>query len=348
MKSLKDISWQCTEEEYRSDKAYSYSILAKFEREGFNNLSKLFDKVESPSLTFGSVVDCLMTDSQEEFDRRFLVADFPELPDSQKKVVEYLHRMFSKSYPALSDFDNRTIMDISETLQFQLNWKPETRARVIKENGGEYYDLLTLAEGKTVISQSLYSDALACAEVLRTSEATKFFFEQDNPFEKDIERLYQLKFKGEYEGIPLRCMMDLAVTDHKNKIIYPCDLKTSFHKEWDFPKSFVEWMYMIQAQLYAEILRQNLAKDDYFKDFSIAPYRFIVVNRYSLTPLVWIFNQTFSQVGCTLGEHKLRGWREIVKDLDYYLREQPEVPIGIVKGTNSIEQYFNDGKEKSS
>lgn len=348
MKSLKDISWQCTEEEYRSDKAYSYSTLARFEREGFNNLDKLFDKVESPSLTFGSVVDCLMTDSQEEFDRRFLVADFPELPDSQRKVVEYLHRMFSKSYPALSDFDNRTIMDISETLQFQLNWKPETRARVIKENGGEYYDLLTLAEGRTVISQSLYSDALACVETLRTSEATKFFFEQDNPFDKDIERLYQLKFKGEYDGIPLRCMMDECCVDHKNKIIYPCDLKTSSKKEWDFPKSFIEWRYDIQGTLYAEVLKQNLAKDEYFKDFRIAPYRFIVVNRYSLIPLVWTFDQTFSQVGCALGEHKLRGWREIVKDLDYYLRKQPKVPIGIVEGTNSIEQYFNDREKKSN
>lgn len=208
MKSLYDISWQCTEKEYRDDKAYSYSTLAKFEREGFNNLDKLFDKVESPSLLFGSVVDCLMTDGQEEFDRRFLVADFPELPDSQKKVVEYLHRMFNKSYSSLADFDNRTIMDISEVLQFQLNWKPETRARVIKENGGEYYDLLTLAEGKTVISQSLYNDALACVDALRTSEATKFFFEKDNPFDKDLERLYQLKFRGEYDGIPLRCMMD--------------------------------------------------------------------------------------------------------------------------------------------
>lgn len=243
MKSLYDISWHCTEEVYRSDKAYSYSTLAKFEREGFNNLDKLFDKVESPSLTFGSVIDCLMTDSQEEFDRRFLVADFPELSDSQKKVVEYLHRMFSKSYPSLADFDNRTIINISEVLQYQLNWKPETRARVIKENGGEYYDLLTLAEGKTVISQSLYNDALACAEALRTSEATKFFFEQDNPFDRDIERLYQLKFKGEYDGIPLRCMMDLALVNHKYKIIYPCDLKTSSKKEWDFPKSFIEWRY---------------------------------------------------------------------------------------------------------
>lgn len=243
MKSLREISWLCTEEEYRSDPAISYSTLARFDREGFNNLAHLYDKVESPSLTFGSVVDCLMTDSQEEFDRRFFVADFPELPDSQRKVVEYLHRMFSKSYPALSDFDNRTIMDISETLQFQLNWKPETRARVIKENGGEYYDLLTLAEGKTVVPQEVYNDAVACTEALKNSEATRKYFEPDNPFDPSVERLYQLKFRGEYEGIPVRCMMDECVVLHDRKLIIPVDVKTSYKNTWDFPKSFIEWRY---------------------------------------------------------------------------------------------------------
>ena len=43
MKSLKDISWQVTEEEYRQDKALSYSTLAKYERGGFKSLKSLFD-----------------------------------------------------------------------------------------------------------------------------------------------------------------------------------------------------------------------------------------------------------------------------------------------------------------
>ena len=41
MKSLYDISWKVSEEEYREDSALSYSTLARFEREGFNNLDKL-------------------------------------------------------------------------------------------------------------------------------------------------------------------------------------------------------------------------------------------------------------------------------------------------------------------
>ena len=53
MKSLKDVSWLVSEDTYRQDSALSYSTLAKYERGGFNSLSTLFDKVESPSLLFG-------------------------------------------------------------------------------------------------------------------------------------------------------------------------------------------------------------------------------------------------------------------------------------------------------
>ena len=53
MRSLKDISLNISEEEYRKMPELSYSTLAKYERGGFNSLSTLFDKVESPSLLFG-------------------------------------------------------------------------------------------------------------------------------------------------------------------------------------------------------------------------------------------------------------------------------------------------------
>ena len=87
---LYDISWQVTEPEYRADKALSYSTLARFAREGFNKLDNIFDKLETPSLTFGSAVDALITGGQEEFDNNFMVADFPSLGDSILKMVKYL------------------------------------------------------------------------------------------------------------------------------------------------------------------------------------------------------------------------------------------------------------------
>lgn len=345
-KSLKDISWQVSEEEYRADPAYSYSTIAKFDREGFEKLDTLFDKVESTSLLFGSCVDTLLTDGQAAFDARFFVADFPEIADNIKKIVDNIFREFSDKYITLDKVPDKDIIFITEMLDYQKNWKPETRAKVIREKGSEYYNLLYLAGNKTVITSNFYADVLACIEELKTSKATKWYFQDDDPFDDSIERLYQLKFKGEYEGISLRIMMDLALVDHQNKIIYPCDLKTSYKEEYNFFKSFIDWKYYIQAQLYWEILRQNLDKDPYFKDFKLADYRFIVVCNRTRNPLVWEYYDTRRETDMVYGKDrqlKLKNWRKIVKDLNYYLTQTPKVPIGInIENTNDIIHWLNN------
>ena len=92
-KSLKDISWLVSEETYRTDPAISYSTLARFEREGFDNLAHLYDKVESPSLTFGSLVDCLLTGTSEELEERFLVDEYPSLPDMVSKSYSRINKI---------------------------------------------------------------------------------------------------------------------------------------------------------------------------------------------------------------------------------------------------------------
>ena len=169
MKSLKDISWNVTEKEYRADPAFSYSTISKFNREGFDNLEHLFDKTESPSLLFGSIVDCILTGTEEEFNDRFFVADFPELPDKQKEIVESI---FHDAKPGES-WDNITdaaILSHIVASNYQPNWKQETRIKVIREAGREYYDLLVLANEKTVINRQLYQDALSCVEALKQSE----------------------------------------------------------------------------------------------------------------------------------------------------------------------------------
>ena len=342
MKSLKDISWDVTEDQYRADSALSYSTLSRFNREGFDNLAHLFDKTESPSLLFGSVVDTLLTGTKEEFEERFFVADFPELPDKQKEIVEGIFHA-AKPGESWDKIMDAVILEYLLANNYQPNWRAETRIKVIREAGREYYDLLTLAEGKTVISQKLYQDALDCVETLRKSESTKWYFETDNPFNKNIERLYQLKFKGSYEGINLRCMADLIIVDHEKKIVYPCDLKTSFKPEWRFYKSFMEWGYWIQAQLYWYLIRQAMDEDEYFKDFKLADYRFIVISNRTRKPLVWEFPQTQTITDLKLGEHKLRNWRGIAKELNTYLTKDYEVPVDInMNLINNISKWLEN------
>lgn len=343
MKSIKDISLPITEEEYRKRDELSYSLLAKYERGGFNSLSTLFDRVESPSLTLGSAVDSIITGGQEEFDERFIVAEFPNIPDSIITIVKELHKLHSGTSRSIKDIPDSNIISLTEVYKYQLNWKPETRAKVIKEKGEEYYTLLYLSEGKTILDTETYNIVCSMVSALKDSEATKWYFQPDNPFE-NIERVYQAKFAAEFAGVEFRCMADLILVDYDNKIVYPVDLKTSYKNEYDFYRSFLEWRYDIQARLYWRIIRANMDSDEFFKDFKLADYKFIVVSR-GCKPLVWNCDFTQSLGALRFGKNnqiEMRDPLEIGIELKEYLDTNAIIPNGINEsGTNDLRTWLN-------
>ena len=347
MKKLSDIALNITEEEYRADPALSYSTLSRFDREGFANIDKLFDKQETPSLLLGSIVDTIITDGEDEFNNRFIVAEYPSIPDSIIQIIKELFNTYKDTCSNINLISNDAIISIAAQYNYQNNWKPETRAKVIKEKGFEYYNLLFISQDKTLVSQDMYNDALRMVDALRTSEATKWYFADNNPFEPEIERYYQLKFKATLHNVDYRIMADLIICDHKNKELILCDLKTSGHEEYSFASSFLTWNYSYQARLYARVIAENIKNDPYFKDFKLSNYRFIVVNKTTLNPLVWEFPYTF-----TTGDIRLEtknGYIKILKDpeyigkeLSYYLSTGQKVPIGINEvGTNNIVEWIN-------
>ena len=341
-KSLRDLSWQVDEPTYREDPALSYSTIAKFNRKGFEGLDSLFEHIDTPSLTFGSMVDTLITDGEEAFNEKYFTASFPKVQDDFVPVVKAIAEEIGEQYSSLDSISNEEIVNYLTRFNIytSVNWKEATKADKFRDNTRIYYQMLLLSNGKTVVSSEMAQDARDCVECLRTHPATKWYFQQDNPFD-EVERFYQLKFKGEYEGIPLRCMMDLVIVDHKNKLIIPCDLKTSSKPEYKFYLSFIEWNYYIQAGLYSELLRQNIKDDPYFKDFKIVDYRFLVICNKTRNPKVWEWRYTWTIEDIKINNVIIRNWRSIVKELNYYLKYQPMSPVGIKEETlNDIKEWL--------
>ena len=331
------------EPEYRADSALSYSTIAKFAREGFNNLDTLFDKVRTPSTVFGGAVDALITGGQEEFDKNFMVAEFPTLKDSVRSIVNTLFENYSQNYRSLNEIPDSIIIDQTILDSFQLNWKPETRARVIKEQGSEYYSLLYLAGDRTVIDTTLKEQIDNTVNALKTSPSTCTFFAENGT--DNLIREYQLKFKATLDSVDYRCMADLIIIDPENMIVYPIDLKTSSHTEWDFYESFIQWRYDIQSRLYWRIIRDNMDRDPFFKGYKLANYTFVVVNKKTLTPLAWEFEDTQKMGTLVYGKHQqieLQDPFELGKQLSIYLSSRPQVPEGInIGSSNSITQWLN-------
>lgn len=342
-KSINELAWNVDEGIYRADPAVSYSTLSRFEREGWRKIGSLFDKIDTPSLLFGSAVDCLLTDGEYDFNERFIVCQFPQISDTLISITKDLHHNYYGTYKSLDQIPDEIISSTA------LNWGyykgasyNNYRVKQVKENCGEYYSLLTIAQEKKVLSQSDYDDVIRCVEELRINPTTSYFFSES--FDDNIEKVFQLKFKAEYEGIPVRCMFDELIVDHTNKVIYPIDLKTTGHPEEEFEGSFVQWRYDIQAKLYTYILQECIKNDSYFKDFKIQHYQFIVVNRRTVAPIVWRFDGNFGMVDLVSDKGDiLRDWRRILIDLKYYL-DNPETKYSKEVLENNCEMKISNLK----
>lgn len=337
IKELSTIAENWTEPEYRQQPELSYSTLATYERTGYNGLDHLFDKKESPSLLLGSIVDCCLTGGEDEFNSLYFVADFPVLGDKEQKITNYLFDQHSSQYDSFGNIPATYILEAANVFEFQKNWKDDTRVKVLSERCFQYYQLKYAAGDKTIVDMTTFEEAKAMVRALRESPATCGYF-ADNDELSPIRRYYQLKFKANLDGVGYRVMADLICVDYEKKKIFPIDLKTSSHAEWDFEDSFLQWSYMIQSRLYWRVIKANLEKDSYFKDFTLEDYRFIVVNKVTLMPLVWEFPLT-KAIG-TLIDDKGNEYRDpfvIGKELRGYLDCKPPVPNGINQyGVNII------------
>lgn len=82
-----------------------------------------------------------------------------------------------------------------------------------------------------------------------------------------------------------------------------------------------------------------------FKDYTLADYKFIVVNKNTLTPLVWEFTDTKKTGTLHYGKDRqieMKDPEDIGVELYSYLSSRPDVPMGIKKDThNDLISWLN-------
>jgi hypothetical protein len=86
-------------------------------------------------------------------------------------------------------------------------------------------------------------------------------------------------------------------------------------------------------------------KDPVFKDYKLENYKFIVVNKNTLTPLVWEYKDTQKTGTLYYGKNNQIECRhpfEIGKELSGYLKAMPSVPNGIsISKPNDLKEFLN-------
>jgi hypothetical protein len=154
------------------------------------------------------------------------------------------------------------------------------------------------------------------------------------------------------DDFEVRGMLDLVIIDHFNKTIYPIDLKTSSTPEWEFFRSFIKWRYDIQARLYWQILKYNIDQHSEFKDYEVADFTFIVINKETLTPLSWVFHDTKAAGTLRYGKLDLdKLYNRIFNDccsIDYSCRISLYITHGNLLYKSEMKALFNSIRENEN
>jgi hypothetical protein len=320
VKPFSSLAWDVDEPTYRQDSALSYSILTRYLKDGLHGLRELIagKKLSTSALSFGSLLDSMMTDNDNLWELYYLT-DVVMPSDNMKKACDNLL--------ARGDIKHSWGIPSGRLLEaynsvFNNNYKDETKVRIMKEDGIPYIEERLLAGSRMMITRSEHELAAACKQALLNDRHAGAVFKSPSVY-------YQLKFKVSLfdddiyrwkeslvPGMEYRCMVDVIVVDHDNKVIKPYDLKTTREDEDEFDKAIVEYRYDVQALSYREVLQRVAAADEHYKDYRVDPFRFIVINKDREMPMIWRFPETVGKVLKSRNK-EVPGveWKELYKEV---------------------------------
>lgn len=331
MKSLKDYSLKLSELDYHNYPAWSYSLIAKYAKEGFGAIATLHDKVEATSsMEFGSLLDSILTRGKTATQSRYAVYE-GSIPAAEKKVLDYIVSLHSEA-KHLSDVSPELITQATDACQYYSKWGYDAKFKHLAEYNS-YFELAN--SGKQIVSNTDWNDAMEMASKFRTDQYLKDLFGIKNT--KDVEYLYQTQFLIDYElssgeTVKIKIMPDLIKVNHKEKTIQLVDLKTSAIPAWSFKDNFIKFRYDIQAHLYSYVVGEIIKSDNDLKDYTILPYLFSDISRSDKVPVTYMYDQTdFSQINgfsYTIGDrtYQYKNWQTLLEEIISYEKSSATVP----------------------
>lgn len=326
---FKDFSLKLAEQDYHDLPVWSYSMIAKYAKEGFSAIATMHDKTEpTPSMEFGSLFDSIITKGKKTLDE-YIVYD-REVPAAEKRVLDALAAITSCN--TLVEVPEDAVNAATANCAYYPKWGYDAKYKHL----AEYADYFAVARtGKKVVSKADWDDAMEMACVFRQNAYLKDLFGTKNT--ADVEYVYQAQFQTIVtlptgKEVAVKIMPDLLKINHKDKTVQPVDLKTSAMPAWGFKENFLKYRYDLQASVYTDVLRDVMSKSEDLNDYTILPYLFTDISRADKVPVTYVYDQTdpsqaagfYYTVSDKSYQHK--HWTTLLDEIVSYEEEHAVVP----------------------
>ena len=346
MKSLKEYSLNLSEKDYHAYPAWSYSMIARYAREGFSSIATLHQPVEqNDAMRFGSLFDCMLTRPDSVKDE-FAIG--LKVPPAEKAVLDALIGVSpAKNYLEVTDNDLEFAINMTS---YQPRWKFDTQKAHIDPFAAYYNEAKS---GKTLVSEDEWADAAEMVRIVKSDEYLSQHFK--NGVDGNKEYIYQAQFKAEYfvfggngTTIELKIMPDLLEVDHAEKTIQPWDIKTSGMQGYEWYKHFAKMRYDIQASLYTDVLQSVIDKIPEYQNYEILPYLFMDISRTDKVPVTYMYppRDESQQDGLSINidgkDIHYTGYRQLLDEILDYESTMTSVPKYITTtGPNDLLSLLN-------
>lgn len=291
---LSDHNLQIKESDYRDLDLPSYSMLAAIAKEGVEVVTGV--KSNMFQLKFGSLVDDMCFEPQRVKDKYFQGKVSKAPTGNPRKILDVVadellakigtNNPFVKvKLPSTKLEDHRPLLvQAADDLGVYKSYNDDKIMSTLAAHKQYFRDKIK-STGKIHISQEMWDLAEVTAYTLATHPFSRDYF---NPTE-DREIFYQFKFVTKVAGKKVKGMLDCVVADHKNKVIYPVDLKTGEVPVGQFDSIMLHHKYYIQAGLYRKALINIVNADPDLAGYRVSEFEFLYISKSNpYKPLVWV------------------------------------------------------------
>ena len=284
---------------------------------------------EDHHFTKGTLLDLLVTDRNAEqiIQDNYFINSVVDISDTLKAIVYKVYDISKVKELSTSCAD--IIQHVCNDQQYYMNRykegeppKDDWRVKKILDdkNCQNYLDTLVQSQGKIVINQEDLEKAHAMSNAIYHNKYTAPYFE--------LETFYQKPIYQNILALPAKGLLDMGFVDHKKKIVYITDLKSSGKSLSTFFQSIWKFRYDIQGSWYKELVIVSGEYEGYTIEFNIFATSFVEP---SFVEIFHFPNEVLDLAKHGNKEKYRTGWLELIDRYEYHQNNGFEYSLDYVK-----------------
>lgn len=278
---------------YRKLDALNQSMLSTFDSDPVKfyeefKLGKPRKQKENIAYTIGDMVDFYILDCggdedvfNNRFDEKFALSEGKIGSGQVFTLARTLYKItmdhMNEDGEVSTSFDTR-FTEAANQMKAKDLYKGKSEDKMLEDfnkNGLEYFETLIENTGKTVVDESLIDKSVKISKMILNDNFTSDIFVETD----DIEYLPKFPIEWIYKTkngtlVPCKSEIDILKVDHKARIIYLKDLKTTYDNE-GFEFNYIKNSYYLQAAFYYKAV-EYWSKLQGMGDYEIRLMEFVV------------------------------------------------------------------------